>query len=150
MVGDCEGVQTEARRLLDEALRRARAVEEAVVGVRVQFGVSHQPGVGCELERRCLVRLTLPAPGGESPPSAPTGGEPGRDRSVSARSSSDHFTGGLLKPISRTELLPTSRPRRVRAATHNPCRPRPGSGARDALCQRSTSVRRAATVLPRQ
>src|SRR5690606_21246684 len=68
VVGDRDGVEFEARRLLDQFLGVARAVEEAEVGVTVQFGVGN-PAAGSRVVparwaqvRGLGVLLPLPAP----------------------------------------------------------------------------------------
>ena len=59
VVGDGQGLEAEAGRLLDQLLGVRRTVEEAEVGVAVQFGVRHSP-LPADDGGRGLVGLAMP------------------------------------------------------------------------------------------
>ena len=86
---------------------------------------------------------------GESPASAPTGGElPGRDASRNRRSCSDHEIGGLLHPISHTVLQETRPDRTGTLASPCPVHRPPGGDAQNDSWRGPTIFPRPATVPP--
>ena len=63
VVGECQRVQAQARRLLDQLLRVTRTVQEAEVGVAVQLGVRDARARGGRRRAGGPVRLPLARPG---------------------------------------------------------------------------------------
>ncbi len=101
MVGQRDGPQIEPGGLLDEFLRRAGAVEEAVRRMRVQLGIRDRRDRALHIERLILPRLRDQA--GLSPPS-PFGSNDSparRGLPVSTRSISVQLGGPVNQLISQ-------------------------------------------------
>ena len=100
VIGQCDGPQIEPGGLLDEFLRRAGAVEEAVRRVRVQFGIRDRRAWPVNVRR--LIHPRLRDQAGLSPPSpfgSARGSPPWRGLPVSTRSISVQLGGPLCQPI---------------------------------------------------
>lgn len=100
VIGQCDGPQVQPGGLLDELLRRARPVEEAVGRVRVQFGVGHRR-TAARVAVGPLVAAALARPGGAVTPSPVGSGrrDPARrGLLVRMRSISPHVDGPSFHP----------------------------------------------------
>jgi hypothetical protein len=158
VVGEGQSVQAEPVGLLDEVLGGGGAVEEAEVGVGVQLGIGHAPGVCRALDLRGEIGVPFRRPRGAV---AAVGSRGRRARSRGIRELAFEFrprNRGIVPrhqqclAISRTSPRPPSarrgRGRRTRAARRCPSRRPPGTGSRAGSSSRPTSARRWSTGRP--
>ena len=85
VVGECERVQAQARRLLDQLLGVARTVQEAEVGVAVQLGVRDARARWARDGSAARYGSRLRDQAGESPPSASGAARQTRARAAGER-----------------------------------------------------------------